>query len=140
MVLKVLEAVSPVLTVLSVLLLRRRREGDDLPLDVRQRLSLLQSDPGHLLLRVPGRQEAHPLVGGGAAQDTPTPSQSERALTHLRSAEADPTRLGGQFGEQQPTTRRSRSMFSKDQLPTLSDLLGVSEVTLPVIISTTSRS
>lgn len=30
----------------------------------------------------------------------------------------DPTRLGGQFGEEQPTTIRSLSMFSRHQLPT----------------------
>lgn len=78
--------VSQVLTVLKVLLLRRRREGHDLPFHVRERLSFFQGDPGHLLLLLlggdRGREEAHPLeevgeVGGGvgkgeggAAEDT----------------------------------------------------------------------
>lgn len=53
-----------ILTVLSVVLLWGRGEGQDLPIDIWQPLRLFQSYPDYFLLRIAGRKEAHPLDTG----------------------------------------------------------------------------
>lgn len=50
-----------ILTVLTIVLLWGRGESQDLPMNFRQCLRILQSNPHHLILRISGGKKTYPL-------------------------------------------------------------------------------